>query len=183
MSVDPFPELPVEHDLDLQIRWTVPLDALRLRKTLNDPDTLRWFPFAKGKELDDAVTCWMSFAQYRCGLSAMLNGEWAGMAILYPFPYQKMRHQALFYLLVSPEQRRQKVGTHLLRNLMFLGRTRFQLEFIHADVYEDCPVLPLLDKAGFSCCLVQENFIEDQQQRRARRVMQRDLRPIPIQSS
>ena len=181
MSGDPFPDIPVDPDDGLQVRWTVPLDALRLRKALQEEETLRWFPFSQGKELDDAVTCWMSFAQYHCSLTAMLDGKWAGIGVLYPFPYQKMRHQALFYLLVPEPMRGKKVATHLLRNLMYMGRTRFHLEFIHADVYEGCPILPLVARAGFTCCFRQEDFIEDQGRRLARHLMQKDLRGIPVE--
>jgi GNAT superfamily N-acetyltransferase len=172
---DPFPELPAPDLPHLDMRWTVELDGPKLRALLSEADTLQWFPCAPGKELEDTLSLWMNFSRYRLGITALWDGQIVGFGVLLPLPYKKMSHQTAFFLVVDPEWRRRGIGTSLLRNLMHLAKQRFHLEFIHADVYQGSPILPLLERAGFACCFTQDSYILLGDQLVARHVMQRPL--------
>jgi GNAT superfamily N-acetyltransferase len=175
---DPFPELPDPATPELHIRFTADLDALDLRRILSHREVWQWFPFSEGKELDDSIGLWMAFAKHRLGLSALLEGQLVGMGVLLPMPYKKMAGRSAFYLAVHPEFQRRGVGTSLLRNLMHLGRDRFHLEFIHADVYQGCPLMPILERAGFICCVEQSHYIQMGDDLAARRLMQKSLSAV-----
>lgn len=158
----------------MKIRTTTPLDALRLRRLLNQQSILTAMPFSAGQEFADAVAAWMNFSRYGCGLTVASGLEVLGMAVLYPFPYQKTRHQALFNLVVSEGHRRQGIGSALLARLELLA-AKFKLEFIHAEVYQDMPSIPFLLKAGFVCCAEQGRFINVDGQLRGRLIMQKRI--------
>ncbi len=172
---DPFPNFPAPPIPNLEIRFTADLDGLALRKMLSDEETLPWFPFSEGKELEDAVNLWMGFSKFRLGLTAVIHGHVVGLAVLLPLPYKKMAHQTAFYMVVDPIFRKMGIGTHLLRNLMHLAIQRFRLEFIHAEVYEGSPILPLLQRAGFVCCFRQPDYAAVQGKLLPRWLMQRRL--------
>lgn len=158
--IDPYPELPAPDLPDLELRFTADLDGVDLRRILSHPKVWPWFPFSEGKELEEGASLWMSFCRYRLGLTALWNNRVVGMGVLFPLPYKKIAHQTSFYLVVDPEWQRRGIGTTLLRNLMHLAVQRFRLEFIHADAYQGCPILPLLERAGFVACLIQDDYIE-----------------------
>lgn len=157
---DPYPELPAPDLPELELRFTADFDGIDLRRILAHPEVWPWFPFSEGRELEEAAALWMSFCRYRLGLTALFENRVVGMGVLFPLPYKKMAHQTSFYLAVDPEWQRRGIGTTLLRNLMHLAKQRFRLEFIHADVYQGCPILPLMERAGFEACLVQDDYIE-----------------------
>lgn len=66
----------------LEIRYTEMTDAKALREWLNEKEILRWFPMVDPPEIDDSVHRWISFARYRCSLTAVMNGKPCGIATL-----------------------------------------------------------------------------------------------------
>ena len=86
--------------LDFDIRYTEADDATWLKKTLQDPDILPWFPMDLPKEIDDCVKRWISFYRYKCSLTALVENKPIGIATLHLHPYKKISHQCQFAIIV-----------------------------------------------------------------------------------
>lgn len=135
--------------LKIDIRYTEPDDAPHLKRWLLDPEISRWFPMADEVEIDDAVNRWIGFYRYRCSLTALKDGLPVGLTTLYLQPYKKLAHQCEMGIIVAPEYRGQKVGSELLMNAMHLGKSKFQIELLHLQVYEGNPAERLYKRFGF----------------------------------
>jgi ribosomal protein S18 acetylase RimI-like enzyme len=143
------------------IRYTYLTDTFYLKRWLNHPGMLHWFPMSDEKEIEDAVQCWMGFCRYSSSLTATLQGVPCGMGTLFLMPYQKVSHHSLFKLIVDPEHQRKGIGTSLVRNLKHLAKNYFQLELIHTEVFEKNPLISLLQKLEFTEFGYQENYVKE----------------------
>lgn len=78
----------------LDIRYTLPSDAVYMRQWLNDPKILRGFPLKTEAEIHDSVNFWVGFYRYHSSLTAVYEGEVAGVATLILNPYIKVYTKA-----------------------------------------------------------------------------------------
>lgn len=143
------------------VRYTEMSDAVYMKEWFMEPNILRWFPMTEYPEIDDSVNRWLSFSRYKCSLTAMIDGVPCGIATLYIQPYRKLRHQSEFGIIVSGKCRNQGIGSHLLRNLMHLGKTYFNLELLHLQVYSENPAMRLYQRFGFREFGRQTHWIKD----------------------
>lgn len=162
-------------DLDHDIRYSVMEDGEYLKKWLKDPNVLRWLPPSEGKELEDAAQCWIGFSKYLASLTAVVNDVPCGIGTLFLMPYRKVAHHCLFKIVVDPKYQRKGIGTSLVKNLKNLAKTRFKLEFMHIEVFEGNPIIPLLQAQDFVISARQEKFVKDGDKYMARVVMEANL--------
>lgn len=146
----------------LDVRYTYVTDMPYLRDWLHDPVVQKWFPVSEaGKELEDAVQCWIGFSRYSSSLTATLNGVPCAIATLFLMPYRKVAHHCLFKIVVDPKHQHQGIGTDLLKNLMHLAKTYFRLDLIHIEVFEGNPFVHLLHKFNFHEYGRQERYVKE----------------------
>ncbi len=148
--------------LDLDIRYTRATDILYLRKWVSVPEVLYWFPMSDEKEIEDALRCWMSYTQYSCSLTAVLDGVPCGIATLFLMPYKKVAHHSLFKIVVDPLLHRKGIGTSLVRNIKHLAKNYFHLEFLHVEVFEGNPLIALLQQQGFYEFARQDLYVKNE---------------------
>lgn len=160
----------------LIIRFTEPGDAPDLTKWLEEPAILRWYPMCDLREIDDAVRIWMSYAKIQAGLTALWEGKPCGLANLYIQPFQKLRHTCLFAVIVQKEHRGKGVGKQLLEELMRLAKSKFDIEILHLEVYEQNPAIRLYQRLGFVEFGRQERFIKEEKGYLAKIFMQKELK-------
>lgn len=152
---------PPRSTLNIDIRYTDQRDAPYLKQWLMDDGVSRWFPMFNELEVDDAVRKWISFARYRCSLTAVYQGLPIAIATLYLQPYKKLAHQAEFGIIASPEHRGKNVGSELLNNLLHLAKDKFRMELIHLQVYAENPAKRLYERFGFKEFGRQEEWIKE----------------------
>ena len=145
---------------DFDIRYTNVLDISYLRKWLQDPQVLRWFPMTDPHEIEGPISCWMSFARYNASLTATCHREPCGMATLFLMPYKKISHHCFFKICVAPQYQRQGIGKDLIRNIKHLAKTQFHLQYLYTEVFEGNPLISLLKKMGFEEVLRQEDYVK-----------------------
>lgn len=146
----------------LEMRYTTFDDAKYLKEWLSDPSVARAFPMFDEAEIDDAVTRWISFARYRCSLTANFHGIPCGLATLYLQPYRKLAHQCEFGIIIDASYRCLGIGTHLLNSLMHLAKERFKIELLHLQVYAANPAIRLYKRMGFEIFGIQRHWIKEQ---------------------
>lgn len=143
------------------IRYTEPSDGKYLKEWLLDPTVGRWFPMADELEVEDATGRWVGFCRYKCSLTATINGIPVGLATLYLQPYKKIAHQCEFGIIVAGEHRGNGIGSALIKNLMHLAKTQFNIELLHLQVYEGNPATRLYEKFDFKSFGVQTHWIKE----------------------
>ncbi len=146
---------------DFDIRYSEMEDGEYLKKWLAIPDDQRWFPMSLPQEIEDSVRNWIGFSKYRASLTATVDSKPCGIATLFLMPYKKVSHHATFYLIVEKHHRKKGIGSSLLKNLLHLAKNYFRLESVHAEIFEGCPILSLLEKAKFLPFAHQEHFVKD----------------------
>lgn len=146
---------------ELEVRYTTLDDGKYLLNWLLEKDTLKWYP-PNEKEVKDFANNWIGFARYKCSLTACLKDVPCGVITLYLMPYKKVAHLSMFYMVVAKEHRNKGVATVLLKNILNLAEKYFSLESIYAEVFDGCPVIPILEKLGFSSFGKQEDFVKNQ---------------------
>lgn len=147
----------VQHD----IRYTTLEDAVFLRDCLSRPGMLHWFPMSEPSEVENAIQSWMGFCRYHCSLTVTVKGQPVAMGTLFLMPYRKVAHHCLFKMVVAPEYQRQGIGTALLKNLKHLAKSYFRLEMMHIEVFDENPLIHLLQKSGFHQFVEQERFVKE----------------------
>ncbi|MBT3393672.1 MAG: GNAT family N-acetyltransferase [Waddliaceae bacterium] len=120
----------------LEIRYTVMEDAEYLKEWLCEPGMLRWFPMVLEREVDDSVHRWVSFSNWKCALTVVLDGKPCGLGALYLMPYKKIAHQCEWGLILSTEYQSKGIGTALTKALEKLAKEKFKIELLHLQVYE-----------------------------------------------
>jgi putative acetyltransferase len=145
----------------LELRYTTVEDAKPLKEWLLEPNVLHAFPMVDEAEVDDAVKHWIGFSKYRCSLTAVLNGEVAGIATLCLMPYRKLAHQCLLSIVVGEKFRGQGIGTVLMNNVLFLAKDHFKIEVVYLEVYEHNPAISLYKRFGFREIGFQKHFMKE----------------------
>lgn len=133
----------------LDMRYTEPSDAKYLKDWLTEEGVVRWFPMYDDVEIEDAVARWIAFSRYKCSLTALKDGVPCGIATLYLQPYKKLAHQCEFGIIVGKDYRNMGIGADLIKNLMHLAKTRFNIELLHLQVYSENPAIHLYERMGF----------------------------------
>lgn len=146
---------------NIKVRLGVLEDEKYLIKWLKDKDVLRWFPMDNEVEILDASKLWISYALKKALLTVTCEGVPCGIANLYVQSYEKLKHQCLFAVIVSPDMRGQGVGTLLLNELFKLAKESFGIEIIHLEVYEGNPAMRLYERLGFKVFGFQRNFLKE----------------------
>lgn len=135
--------------MNIEVRASKEDDIPNLRVWLYEKGVLRWFPMVREIEVMDATRYWQNFLSVGSGLTAVVDGETAGMALIYIQPFEKTKHQALFVILVGEKFRGNGVGTMLMKKLIKLGKEKFHLKSLHLEVYESNPAIRLYERLGF----------------------------------
>lgn len=143
------------------IRYTNERDGGFLEKWLKYPGMSSSYPFTTEQERSFFCRNWMWYVRHKSCLTATYKETPIGMAVLYLMPYKKVAHMGLLSFIVDPHMQRKGVGTSLIRNIKHLGKTNFNLESLHLDVYEKSPAKPFLDEMGFRCIFTQNEFVHD----------------------
>ncbi len=143
------------------MRYSVIEDGVYLKKWLNDPEMLHWFPVSEGKELEDAALCWIGFSKYLASLTALVNDKPCAIGTLFLMPYRKVAHHCLFKIIVEPKYQRKGIGSSLIKNLKNLAKTRFLLEYMYIETFEGNPIAKILEAQGFHAFVRQEKFVKE----------------------
>jgi ribosomal protein S18 acetylase RimI-like enzyme len=134
---------------EVTVRITTPEEAPVLKAWFLEPEVLRNQPMCDEREIDDAVRIWSSYARIGAALTAEIEGEPCGIAIVYIAPFKKLAHQALFAIIVSSKLRNRGIGTVLMQKLMEHAKEKFKIELLHLEVYEGNPAIRLYERLGF----------------------------------
>lgn len=146
---------------ELSIRIMEPEDGPFFKKWLMDEVILQWFPMYDEREIDDSVRMWTTYATKGAGLTALWNGKPCGIAYLNLQYYKKFAHQCLPTFIVDEKIRGKGVGAILIEELCALAKEKFQIEFLHLEVYEGNPAIHLYTRAGFEIYGIDRHFIRE----------------------
>lgn len=134
----------------LNIRYTRLEDASALTEWFQEDEILNWFPIVKVQlDIDSAVNFWLGHSKLNSSLTAEIDGHPCGLATLFLQPYTKVSHQSEIGIIVNKGWRGKGVGSILLNNLELLAKNRFNLEFLHLQVYAENPAISLYKRLGF----------------------------------
>ncbi|MCB1108272.1 MAG: GNAT family N-acetyltransferase, partial [Chlamydiia bacterium] len=125
--------------MNISIRPSEPSDAKCLKEWLLEPGILDFFPVMDVRELDDTIRIWMSYGAKEATLTADFDGMPAGMLVLYLQPYEKLKHQCLFGIVVGKEFRGKGVGTMLIKEAERMAKKKHGIELLHLEVYKGNP--------------------------------------------
>lgn len=162
---------------EISLRSTQKEDAPFLTNLLSNPTTLPWFPMSTPIEIADAVRIWIGYSEIGAGLTALFENEPCGFANLYIQSYQKCKHTCLFAIVVKEEMRGKGIGTLLLKQLIELAKTTFQIEILHLEVYEGNPAEAFYRKMGFTQFGKQDHFTKEKGLYKGKILMEKRLIP------
>jgi RimJ/RimL family protein N-acetyltransferase len=149
------------------LRFSEESDLAFLQSCFQSEADCHDFPFSF-EEKDDALKNWIGFSRYKASLTGTIDNQPCSIGTLFLMPYRKVAHHCSFFIVVHPEHRRKGLGVSMVRNLLNLAKTRFRLECLHVEIYEQSPMLPLLNKCGFHSFVRQEDFVKENGLHRAR---------------
>ncbi len=136
---------------NLTIRQATDEDAPYLKRWLTDEKILPFQPMQNDeREIDDSVRAWMAYVRLGAGLTALWDGEPAGICVLYIHLFKKLKHQCLFSIIVDEKMRGKGVGKRLLEEMTDLAKKKFEIELLHLEVYDGNPAIHLYERAGFT---------------------------------
>ncbi|HLB52748.1 MAG TPA: GNAT family protein [Chlamydiales bacterium] len=156
---------------DFDIRFSEEADLPWLEKWFAEEGACDDFPFGEDEKAQ-ALKNWIGFSRFKASLTGTWKGEPCAIGTLFLMPYRKVAHHASFYLIVAPEVRNKGAGTSMVRNLLNLAKTQFRLESIHVELYEPSHLLPILEKLSFKLFARQENFVHQNEMKRARLLLE-----------
>ena len=162
-------------DPKYDIRYTIKEDARDLRSWLCQESVLYWFPMSTESEIDMFIKNWVGCCNLKCSLTALVDTKPVGIATLFIVPCKKMAHLSMGYVVVDPLFQKKGVGTSLTRNLVHLAKDYFSLESIYFEVYENCPIISILQKQGFHEIFHQDKFVKIGTKYLARKVLDLQL--------
>ena len=145
----------------IQIRKTVQTDGHFLQKWLLEPGVLKGFPMTNKKEVIDARNVWLEYAEKGTSFTALYNREPCGAANIYVQTAKKLKHQALFVILVGQKYLRQGIGTLLLNSLEKLAKDTFNIETLFLEVYSENPAVQMYEKMGFKYYGKLEKYLKE----------------------
>jgi hypothetical protein len=160
---------------DYKIRFTELTDEAFLKEMLNDEETRKWYPPSSESDVNIFVRNWVGFSRYKCSLTALYKDQVIAVATIFLMPYVKVAHLAMLYMIVDKKFSRKGVGRSILRNINHLAKTRFKLESLHLEVFENSPIENLLPKEGYKQIIFQENYVQFKEGMRGRKIYEVDL--------
>lgn len=165
---------------DVQIRFSIADDVFYLIRWLKDPKILRGFPLDADREIEEASKFWISFHRCHSSLTALCNGEVAGIATLVLNFYRKVAHHALISIIVNERFRNRGIGTLLMEQLCVLAKEHLGLEVLYLEVYEENRAIHLYERLGFKEVGRQDKFYKDSHGYLAKITMEKDLMKDPV---
>lgn len=157
---------------DWNIRYSLLEDLPYLEKWLQKKQDVRWFPFGTSEEIKNVAHNWIGFSRYKLSLTGMIDNQPVAIGTLFLMPYKKVFHQCTFYLLVEEKMRQQGLGTIMIKNLLNLAYNYFHKEIVFMEVFEGCPIIPLLHKFHFQQVAYQQKYAKEEKGYLARIVFQ-----------
>lgn len=148
-------------NLNIEFRPTFMGDAVELERWLADPSVLKAFSMFADSEFKEAATRWVYYSRYKSSLTAMRDGKMVGLTTLYLQPYERLRHQSEFGIIVAPECRGQGIGSKLLDELFKMAVNTFEVELLHLQVHEGNPAIDLYKRKGFVEFGRQAHFLKE----------------------
>ena len=130
-------------------RPTVKEDLECYKKWLLQPGVLEGFPMSNKREIEDAVGLWYQYLAKGASITALYKQKPVGAANLYVQDVEKLKHQALFVILVDEQYRGQGVGTLLLKEVQKIAKNKYGIEVLHLEVYDKNPAIALYKRVGF----------------------------------
>ncbi len=146
---------------EVQFRVMCDADLFYLKKWLLDPVVIGWFPMSNLQEVEDALKVWQTYARLGSVFTAEVNGVPCGVANLYLQPYEKLKNQCLFAIVVGEEHRGKGIGTRLLKHIMHEAKHKFGIRNLHLEVYEGNPAYNLYKRLGFKEYGKHERFLKE----------------------
>ncbi len=163
-------------DDEVSFRVLIDTDLPFLSSWLMDPVVLNWFPMSNQREVEDAVRIWHTFAKQGAAFTAEVHGEPAGMAILYVNSFAKLKHQALFAILINEKYRGQGIGSRFIKYLIERAKA-FGITLLHLEVFQGNPAYNLYYRLGFREYGKHKKFLKDAQGKYHTKIMmQKDLK-------
>lgn len=141
------------------IRFSEMSDLEYLAKWFLAPNATDDFPFGE-KEKEEALKNWIGFSKFKASLTGTFEGTPCSVGALFLMPYKKVAHHASFYLFVDPLHRKKGIGSSMVKNLLNLGKTRFRLESLHAELFDFSKLLSILERQNFKQFARQEGYVK-----------------------
>ncbi len=131
---------------------------------LKDPAVSRWFPMINEREIEDAAKVWIGYygKTFQSAFSVFQEDELVGFFCFYLTAVQKLRHQALFSIIVHPNLRGKGIGMQMLKMIKQKAKEEFQLELLHLEVYKENPARRLYERVGFETYGEHKNFLKEE---------------------
>ncbi|MGE3954300.1 MAG: GNAT family N-acetyltransferase [Parachlamydiales bacterium] len=133
----------------LEVRYSVPEDGEHWARWIRDPEVARFYPMGTDSERAESVEKMQAVCKWKAALTAVYQGEVAGIAYLNLHPYKKIAHQCVFTVIVGKEFRGKGVGGVLLDHLERLAKEGFGQEMLHLELYEGNPAIRLYRRLGY----------------------------------
>jgi RimJ/RimL family protein N-acetyltransferase len=146
--------------MPIDVRYSMGNDNDFLLKWMLDEENNYWFPMSSEEEIRQVVYNWTTYFQWHTSLTALIDGQPCGIITLFLMPYKKTAHHGSFYLVVGREHKKKGVGTLLVRNLLNLAKNYFRLEHVHIELFENSPLIPILQKNGFEVLARQKGYVK-----------------------
>lgn len=133
----------------LNIRLSVEEDMEHWKRWVADPKVKCWFPFTTEDEIDRAAREVFSFLPRQGLLTAECHGQPCGIAGLVFSEFRKIRHQAMFSIIVAESHRNQGIGSLLLQALLAKAKDTHGIRLALLEVFEGNPARSLYKRMGF----------------------------------
>ncbi len=159
----------------ISIEGTDETDSSFLKKWLSDPEALLAFPSTCEKEVDAIVNTWMAYSKLGLGFTALLHGEPIAMMVLYLCPFETLKHQSEFSIIVNKSYRNNGVGSELIDFASCFAKEAAKVEWLYLSVYQGNPAINLYRRKGFEEFGRQKDWIKHDGITRDRILMQRKL--------
>lgn len=163
--------------IDVKVRDTEKEDISFLYQWLSHTSSQKAYLPETQKECEVNAAMWMYYAPLKSCLTATVDGEPVGLALLQIQPFLKIKHNAEISIIVSPEYQKGGVGTFLMNELFKIAKERFKMEFVYLHVYEGSASIKFYKKLGFEKTGEQKKWIKEPESNtyKSRIWMQRDL--------
>lgn len=164
---------------EFDIRYTESGDAKYLKEWLSDEGTREGFAMKTEREINDAVERWISFYNLKCSITLIMDDKPVGIGTLYLQPYERLKHQCEFGIVIDKDYRNRGIGSRLLKNIMHLGKNYFNIELLHLQVRADnLSGIRFYDRFGFKEFGRQDHWMKNEGEFVGRIFMERFLEDI-----